>query len=283
MSKRIIKNGNFRTIASISLGNEQMMPLEDFVAILNRAKKLLKVQEVDDPEIGMQITGVQNTEAQINTVVGKDGAEFMVIDGLESPRLHSVLQTNQMQLDESILGEKVKVAQENLKESVGLGNRITQELAQTSVDIDTFHKMLGGKSNDTHVRTVIAQAAKPSLTIDMPDNDSITVGGRLAVPSQLSDEDAITISKVKILFFDRRGVFTVEQDKNEIEVRVQRSSNQFTLLQTAYAFECPVDILLIPFEKISNMKSTYELVEILNYQSLKDMIVNKIQQIQLDS
>lgn len=283
MSKRIIKNGNFRTIASISIGNEQMMPLKEFVAILNRAKKLLKVQKVDDPEIGMRITGVQNTEVQINTVVGKDGAEFMVIDGLENPRLHSVLQTNQMQLDENILGEKVKLAQENLKESVGLGNRIAQELAQNSVDIDTFHKMLGGKSNDTHVRTVIAQAAKSSLTIDMPDNDPISVGGRLAVPSQLSDEDTITISKVKILYFDGSGVFKVEQDKHEIEVRVQRSSNQFTLLQTAYAFECPVDILLIPFEKISNMKSRYELVEILNYQSLKDMIVNKIQQIQLDS
>lgn len=283
MSKKIIKNGNFRTIASISIGNEQMMLLDEFVANLNSAKKLLRCQKVDDPEIGMSITGAQNAAVEINSVVGKDGAEFMAIDGLENPRLHSVLQTNQIQLDEKIFGEKVKLAQENLKESLGLGNRIAQELAQNSVDIDTFHKMLGGKSNDTHVRAVIAQAAKPSLTIDMPDNHSMSVGGKLAVPSQLSDEDTIAISKVKILYFDRRGIFTVEQDNHEIEIRVQRSSNQFTLLQTAYAFECPVDILLIPFEKISNMKSRYELVEILNYQSLKDMIVNKIQQIQLDS
>lgn len=283
MSKKNIKNGNFRTIASIPIGDQQMMLLDEFVANLNRAKKLLRDQQVDDPDISLLISGVENAALEIESVVGNDGAEFMAIDGLQNPRLHSVLLSNQLPLDESLVEEKIKISQENLKESVALGNRIAQELAQTSVDIDTFHKMLGGKSNDTHVRTVIAQAAKPSLTIDMPDNDSITVGGRLAVPSQLSDEDAITISKVKILFFDRRGSFTVEQDNHEIEVRVQRSSNQFTLLQTAYAFECPVDILLIPFEKISNMKSRYELVEILNYQSLKDMIVNKIQQIQLDS
>lgn len=283
MSKKIIKNGNFRTIASISIGNQQMMPLDEFVANLNRARKLLRSQKVDDPEVSLQISGVENAALEIESVVGNDGAEFMAIDGLQNSRLHSVLQTNQLPLDESLLEEKIKISQENLKESVALGNRIAEELAQKSVDIDTFHKMLGGKSNDTHVRTVIAQATKSSLTIDMPDNDPTSVGGGLAVPSQLSDEDTITLSNVKILYFDRRGIFTVEQDNHEIEIRVQRSSNQFTLLQTAYAFECPVDILLIPFEKISNMKSSYELVEILNYQSLKDMIVEKIQKIQLDS
>lgn len=283
MSKKIIKNGNFRTIASIPIGDQQMMLLDEFVANLNRAKMLLRDQQVDDPDISLLISGVENAALEIESVVGNDGAEFMAIDGLQNPRLHSVLLSNQLPLDESLVEEKIKISQENLKESVALGNRIAQELAQTSVDIDTFHRMLGGKSNDKHVRTVVAQAAKSALTIDIPNNNSMSVGGRLAVPNQLSDEDTITISKVKILYIDRRGSFTVEQDNHEIEVRVQRSSNQFTLLQTAYAFECPVDILLIPFEKISNMKLTCELVEILNYQSLKDMIVNKIQQIQLDS
>lgn len=283
MSKKNIKNGNFRTIASISIGDQQMMLLDEFVANLNRARKLLRSQKVDDPVVSLQISGVENAALEIESVVGSDGAEFMAIDGLQNSRLHSVLQTNQLPLDESLLEEKIKISQENLKESVALGNRIAEELAQNSVDIDTFHKMLGGKANDTHVRTVIAQATKFSMTIDMPDNDPTSVGGRLAVPSQLSEEDTITISKVKILYFDRRGIFTIVLNDRELEVRVQRSSSEFTLLQTAYAFECPVDLVLIAFEKISNMKSSYELVEILNYQSLKHMIVEKIQKIQLDS
>lgn len=283
MSKRTIKAGTYRTLASTNIGKgEAVMLLEEFQAKIRQAQKLFANSVQKQPDAVIGITGIQNASIENVQPLGEGQKAFQIIEGIENASVFLGLDTTQFELNQGMVEEKQQLLKDNFEKNILTGNRIAEELASSTVQAQQLSEMLENNANNLEVRNVIASAAKPRLAIQIEDGLEVVVGGGLAVPKQLSKGEPIGIKNGIVLSITRRGLVKIhvpiEGTSGEfIEFVVNRKSNDFSLLNIARIFQTKVSVVLIIFERVSNSKEQLELLEIENRKQILTELIGKLQ------
>lgn len=284
MSKKVLKNGNYRTLATVPIGDgEAIMLAEDFMAKVRQAQKILDIAAKKDADASISVSGVENTVLEKIAPVGEPEKSVLALDGLQDPALHLVVGLEQAQLDEELLQSKEDLLKNTLKKTILTGNRIAEELTNSTLDASDFSRMIAGSKDESSVRKVIANASQPRLAIHIEGESQLNSGGGLAVPRQLVKGDALNFSNCMVIDVSRRGWVKIRtqaidgtEHVEKLEFHVDRKSKEFNLLNAARIFDCLVDCQLIKFEKVSNGKERFELLAISNQKQLLESLIEKL-------
>lgn len=284
MSKRDLKSGNYRTLATIKIGDgEQLMLLDDFLASIKQAQKILSMsaKTVSDAEIRIgDVSSAALEELKSNRDIAKS---FTVVEGLEQPELSLHLNAKQAQLDDDLLKSKENLIKSDLEQTILTGNRIAEQLAANSMNALELAEVIEGNKDELSLRSIIAVASKPSLNIQIENGPNLSVGGGLAVPRQLVKGDPINIENCQVVSITKRGIVKIQVfDKDEssegqlLEVHVKTKTREFDLLNLSYIFNCRIDCQLVTFEKVSNLKERFELMEVTNQKAILEILMDKL-------
>lgn len=285
MSKKVIKAGSYRIVASTNIcKGKDVLLLDDFLANARQAQKLFANSLKKEQETVIGIVGIEGSSVETVQPLDDNIKPFQIIEGVKNARVFLGMDTTQSELSEELEKEKQQILQDNLVKNINTGNRIAEELANSAIQAQELHSMLENNTNANQIRDVITSAAKPRLAVQFEDGSEAVVGGGLAVPKHLSKDKPISFKNAIVLNITQRGQVKVQvSNENEdskvkfIDFIVKKNSNEFNLLNIARVFQTKINVLLIVFERVSNSKERLELLEIENRKQILAELIGKLE------